>query len=107
MTCKCVFCGECDGMGTVWRSFSGKYLGNRRCDDLDELEMNEGARLEPDEERMIIGRTQACEFIGQLEAVFKIMADANRKYGQKQAADAFDECALMLEEKIEDFARTK
>ena len=61
----------------------------------------------PDEESMIIGRTQACEFIGQLENKFKQLADAYRKYGQKQGADAFDECARMLEAKIEDFARTK
>ena len=39
MACKCVPCRECGGSGTVWYSFSGKYLGNHRCDDLDELEM--------------------------------------------------------------------
>jgi hypothetical protein len=39
--CKCVSCGECGGSGTVWRSFSGKYLGNNRCDDLDDLEQCE------------------------------------------------------------------
>ena len=61
----------------------------------------------PDEESIIIGRTQACEFIGKLEDDFKKLADAYRKYGQKQSADIFDECAAMLEEKIEDFARTK
>jgi len=61
----------------------------------------------PDEESMIIGRTQACEFIGQLEGHFKQLADANRKYGHKQVADTFDECARMLESKIEDFAQTK
>lgn len=38
MSCKCVTCGECGGSGTVWISFSGKYLGNHRCDDLDEME---------------------------------------------------------------------
>lgn len=38
MACKCVSCSECGGSGKVWRSFSGKYLGNSRCDDLDELE---------------------------------------------------------------------
>jgi len=38
MTCKCVICGECMGNGRVWRSFSGKYLGNNRCDDLDDME---------------------------------------------------------------------
>jgi hypothetical protein len=34
--CTCVNCGECLGSGTVWRSFSGRYLGSGRCDDLDE-----------------------------------------------------------------------
>ena len=38
MTCTCVSCGECGGSGIVWISFSGKYLGNHRCDDLDDLE---------------------------------------------------------------------
>lgn len=37
MTCKCVPCSECNGSGSVWFSFSGKYLGNHRSDDLDEL----------------------------------------------------------------------
>lgn len=38
MTCTCTSCSECNGSGNVWFSFSGKYLGNHRCDDLDELE---------------------------------------------------------------------
>lgn len=38
MTCKCVPCGECGGTGHIWRAFGGQYLGNRRCDDLDEYE---------------------------------------------------------------------
>lgn len=38
MTCKCVQCQECEGTGSVWFSFGGKYLGSHRCDDLDELE---------------------------------------------------------------------
>ena len=37
--CTCVSCGECRGTGTVWFAFGGKeYLGNSRCDDLDEME---------------------------------------------------------------------
>lgn len=36
--CTCVSCPECQGSGSVWRSFRGTYLGNNRCDDLDELE---------------------------------------------------------------------
>lgn len=35
--CTCVSCGECGGSGNVWFSFGGRYLGNRRCDDLDDL----------------------------------------------------------------------
>jgi hypothetical protein len=36
--CTCVSCGECRGTGTVWFAFGGReYLGNRRCDDLDEM----------------------------------------------------------------------
>ncbi len=38
MTCNCVSCGECGGSGFVWRSFDGEYLGDHRCDDLDEME---------------------------------------------------------------------
>jgi len=39
MTCKCIPCAECDGTGVIWYSFSGKYLGNHRCDDLDEMDV--------------------------------------------------------------------
>jgi len=37
MTCKCVECPECDGFGSIWISFSGKYMGKYRCDDFDEM----------------------------------------------------------------------
>jgi hypothetical protein len=37
MNCKCTSCFDCNGSGTVWRSWAGEYLGNSRCDDLDEL----------------------------------------------------------------------
>jgi len=36
--CECINCGECDGSGSIWISFSGKSLGNSRCDDLDEMD---------------------------------------------------------------------
>lgn len=36
MTCKCVSCGECGGSGSIWISFTGKYRGKYRRDDLDE-----------------------------------------------------------------------
>jgi len=35
--CKCVRCGECNGSGRVWETFDGKYLGDHRSDDMDEL----------------------------------------------------------------------
>lgn len=40
--CHCVRCGECGGSGNIWLDFKGQYLGNHRCDDLDEMEMCEG-----------------------------------------------------------------
>lgn len=36
--CTCVPCGSCNGTGNVWFTFDGKYLGNHRSDDLDNLE---------------------------------------------------------------------
>ncbi len=36
--CECIVCSECNGTGTVWTSFTGEYLGNHRCDDMDNLE---------------------------------------------------------------------
>ena len=38
MACKCITCSECGGSGHIWISFSGKYLGQHRCDDLDEMD---------------------------------------------------------------------
>lgn len=43
MACECVRCSECGGTGDVWFSFpgptnGGRYLGNHRCDDLDEMD---------------------------------------------------------------------
>lgn len=38
MACECVRCGACDGTGSIWLDFAGRYLGNHRCDDLDVLE---------------------------------------------------------------------
>jgi hypothetical protein len=36
--CECVSCGACGGSGTVWFDFRGRYLGNHRCDDLDDMD---------------------------------------------------------------------
>lgn len=42
--CECVSCSSCGGSGNVWFSLGGRYLGNHRCDDLDELETCEECR---------------------------------------------------------------
>jgi len=36
--CECITCHECDGSGSIWISYSGKYMGKHRCDDLDEMD---------------------------------------------------------------------
>jgi hypothetical protein len=38
MACECVKCSTCGGSGSYWTDFSGRFLGQSRCDDLDELE---------------------------------------------------------------------
>lgn len=40
-SCHCVRCGECGGSGNIWVDFNGRYLGNHRSDDLDEMEQCE------------------------------------------------------------------
>ena len=37
MVCNCTSCPDCGGSGSVWRAWDGEYLGNHRCDDLDEM----------------------------------------------------------------------
>lgn len=36
--CRCVSCADCGGSGRIWLDFSGRYLGNARCDDLDQMD---------------------------------------------------------------------
>lgn len=36
--CHCVSCGDCGGSGSIWVDFKGRYLGNYRSDDFDEME---------------------------------------------------------------------
>jgi hypothetical protein len=36
--CHCVPCEWCGGTSTVWFSFSGKFIGHHRLDDLDRME---------------------------------------------------------------------
>ena len=39
MTCHCTSCPDCNGTGSVWYSgYDGKYLGQNRSDDFDEME---------------------------------------------------------------------
>lgn len=42
--CTCISCTVCGGTGTVWFDFRGRYLGNSRCDDMDELELCDNCR---------------------------------------------------------------
>lgn len=37
--CKCVSCSACGGTGSIWVDFRGRYLGNYRSDDLDEMDI--------------------------------------------------------------------
>lgn len=36
--CTCIQCSACRGSGQIWFSCTGDYLGDNRCDDMDELE---------------------------------------------------------------------
>jgi hypothetical protein len=39
--CGCIRCSWCAGSGSYWLDMHGKYLGQSRRDDLDELEICE------------------------------------------------------------------
>jgi RecJ-like exonuclease len=43
-TCTCISCSACGGSGHIWFSFSGRYLGQHRSDDLDEMDTCEECR---------------------------------------------------------------
>jgi len=68
---------------------------------------------EPDWESMVLGRTQAVDFIGSLAKDWRKMAEQYRVTGKHRAigeeieSDCYEECAEMLETRIEDFSRTK
>ena len=64
-------------------------------------------KKEPDWESMVLGRTQAVDFVGGLEGKWRKMAEQYREPGRDAEAFAYEECAEMLETKIEDFSRTK
>ena len=59
--CKCVSCSSCGGTGSVWFTFDGKYLGNHRSDDLDELERCEECHAG------IVELCARCETLAELE----------------------------------------
>lgn len=36
--CRCVPCADCEGSGSYWVDSWGRYTGQHRSDDLDEME---------------------------------------------------------------------
>ena len=38
MACECVKCSDCGGSGSYWVDMRGRFLGQSRCDDMDDLE---------------------------------------------------------------------
>jgi len=42
--CECVMCSACGGSGHIWLDFKGRYLGQHRSDDLDEMESCESCQ---------------------------------------------------------------
>jgi RecJ-like exonuclease len=59
--CSCVRCAACDGSGTIWLDMNGRYLGNRRCDDLDEME-----RCDECDGSGIVEECDRCQTLGQM-----------------------------------------
>jgi hypothetical protein len=43
-TCSCIKCDACGGSGNIWLDRRGRYLGQHRCDDLDEMETCDNCR---------------------------------------------------------------
>jgi RecJ-like exonuclease len=60
--CHCVQCEECNGNGHVWFDFRGKYLGNHRSDDMDELEQCETCGS-----RGIIETCDRCQLLEEMD----------------------------------------
>lgn len=56
---------------------------------------------------MIMGRTEACEYIGALIEIFKDIASLYRNETRFIEADIFDKCSELLEKRIEQYANTK
>ncbi len=44
MACTCIACPDCNGVGSIWVDYRGRYLGRNRCDDSDELETCQACR---------------------------------------------------------------
>jgi len=51
--------------------------------------------------------TQVIKFIEELEGKWQNMATVYRKYGQGPAANAYEECAKMLEEGLKDLQKNR
>lgn len=60
--CHCVSCGECDGNGRIWLDFSGRYLGNHRRDDLDQMDSCDSCGGSG-----IVETCSRCELLDELE----------------------------------------
>jgi hypothetical protein len=67
--CTCVRCDACRGSGTIWFDFRGRYLGNSRCDDLDEMESCEECRGS--------GITETCDHCSDMA---DLEADRNEQW---------------------------
>lgn len=65
--CSCVSCSDCGGSGNVWFSFpgpdrGGRYLGNHRSDDLDEMEACANCQADG-----IVETCDRCQLIQEFE----------------------------------------
>lgn len=60
--CRCVYCAECNGTGSIWLDMLGHYLGNHRSDDMDELE-----RCEECDGSGIVEECEACQALEETE----------------------------------------
>ncbi len=82
MACTCVPCGECDGTGSVWWSFSGKYLGNSRL-----------ARMRAQEPEISMAAIENQRQQGRIRDGVKI-ADLTLEELQAVLADIYDQVNL-------------
>ena len=69
--CECVTCTECRGRGLIWLDWRGRYLGNTRCDDMDEIETCDGCGGH--------GITETCDRCGELEELDQIEQEESER----------------------------